>query len=374
MFYITYTKQEPRSMYQISIDDIFNGTVNEEQIKEVPYTTERPASITVERLKLDDLPECSQETIDNLLDLKRRLQQAQSGDYSDSYQTFKIPKKTGGLREICAPKPALKETQSKIKNALERCTMGNVHNAAHAYVKGRSTVTAIQEHQKNNSRWFLKVDIKNFFGSFNKNFIQKQLNQVYPFCVAYFPSWKVALKDGVLPQGTPISPILTNICMVPLDTQITKMLGKDYVYTRYADDILISNKYNFDWRKIVENLKRILEDTPLEIKPEKTRYGSSAGRNWNLGLMLNKDNNITIGHRAKETFRACVFSFLKDYATGTYWSLEDVHHLQGLLSYYQHIEPTHTETLIKKYETKTNINLKDSINSILTGNGLLLST
>ena len=50
--------------------------------------------------------------------------------------------------------------------------------------------------------------------------------------------------------------------------------------------------------------------------------------------MLNKDNEITIGHKNKKRFRAMVCSYLLDRQNGTPWSLHDVQVLAGLMSYY----------------------------------------
>ena len=100
------------------------------------------------------------------------------------------------------------------------------------------------------------------------------------------------LNNG-LPQGTPISPFITNVMMIAIDHKISNTLrnfdNKRFVYTRYADDLLISCKIDFN----KDLVQKLVADTlsefnaPFGIKAEKTRYGSSAGRNWNLGLMLN---------------------------------------------------------------------------------------
>lgn len=48
---------------------------------------------------------------------------------------------------------------------------------------------------------------------------------------------------GGLPQGTPISPMITNIMMIPIDYKLFNSLHDEestFVYTRYADDMLIS--------------------------------------------------------------------------------------------------------------------------------------
>jgi len=91
------------------------------------------------------------------------------------------------------------------------------------------------------------------------------------------------LNNG-LPQGTPISPFLTNMMMIPIDHKLSNSLRnldkRRFVYTRYADDLLISCKIDFN-KDVVQ---KFISDTlagfnaPFTIKPEKTRYGSSAGR------------------------------------------------------------------------------------------------
>ena len=140
--------------------------------------------------------------------------------------------------------------------------------------------------------------------------------------------------------------------MLPYDYKISKLLkrgtGEHYVYTRYADDILISCKNKFDWQKLQTQLAEILK--PFTIKTEKTRFGSSAGRNWNLGLMLNKDNNITLGHQKNKQLNAMLNNFLKDFSSGIKWSLEDTYALQGHLSYLKHISPGYFDYILQKYQ------------------------
>ena len=96
------------------------------------------------------------------------------------------------------------------------------------------------------------------------------------------------MYNGRLPQGSPISPLITNIMMIPIDLEIAKWCREQkphLVYTRYADDILISSEFNFKWHEVQLKLIEILKkfETPFSLNAEKTRYGSSAGRNWKSG-------------------------------------------------------------------------------------------
>ena len=177
--------------------------------------------------------------------------------------------------------------------------------------------------------------------------------------------------NGGLPQGTPISPTITNIMMIPIDHQLCNDLRKmdeHFVYTRYADDILISSKVNFDYKAVQEYVLGVLKrfDAPFAIKKEKTRYGSSAGRNWNLGVMLNKDNEITIGHQKKKAFKAMCCNYICDKKKNVDWDRHDVQVFAGLISYYRMIEPDYINYVISHNNQKFGADIEKLIKGDLS--------
>ena len=295
-------------------------------------------------------------------------------NYEQQYREFHIPKRSGGFRTIDAPNDNFKYALSQVKDIFEREIKCLPHTAAYAYVKQTSVKNAMEEHQKNDSKWYLKIDLHNFFPSCSPSLIHKQLLKLYPF--HYLPGHMknllkkiiriCCLRNG-LPQGTPMSPLLTNLLMVPYDYAINNLLkrglGDHFVYTRYADDMIISSKSKFDYQEIVQKLKEILQ--PFEINEEKTRFGSTAGSNWNLGLMTNKDNKITLGYRKKKLFNAMLNNFLKDFSENRPWNKEDTYILQGQLGYLKHIEPDYYEYIINKYNNKYNLIYTQVIKQIL---------
>ena len=163
--------------------------------------------------------------------------------------------------------------------------------------------------------------------------------------------------------------------MIPIDFKLSKML-RDYnkqafVYTRYADDFIISSKYNFDFRSIEKIIDDVLAEfkAPFKINQTKTRYGSSAGSNWNLGVMLNKDNKITIGYKRKHTFKAMVTNYVLDFLNGNPWDRDQVMYMAGLYSYYKMVEGQEFERQINNHiKNKYNVDLgqmiKRDINSL----------
>ena len=290
-------------------------------------------------------------------------------DRHSLYKTFYIPKKTRGYRKIDAPVPELMTALRNFKTLLENYGGPLYHTAAFAYIPGRSTIDAIRKHQQNQSRWFLKTDFSDFFGSTTEAFVYKSFSMIFPFseylkheetAQLFRKALNLCFLDGGLPQGTPISPFLTNLSMLPIDHRIMNDLVKDgYVYTRYADDILISHQYDFDDKKMCRYINGVLQrfEAPFRLKDEKTRYGSSAGKNWNLGVMLNKDNEITIGRKKKLQLRATCNSFVRDTQNGDIWNPRDVQILNGQISYYKMVEPTYIRAFIQWFNQKYKVNL-----------------
>ena len=285
------------------------------------------------------------------------------------YHTFYIPKKTGGFRTINEPLPELMTALRELKTILEERFNVLYHTAAFAYVKGRCTIDAIKRHQSNRSRWFLKTDFSDFFGSTTEDFLSNMVSMIFPFSeVIKDPRGSEALRkalslcflDGGLPQGTPVSPLLTNLAMIPIDHRLyNTLVKKHYVYTRYADDIQISHRESFNYQEVCKYIEAVLEHfgAPFRIKAKKTRYGSSAGQNWNLGVMLNKDNNITIGRKNKEYLKAACNNYIRDKRNNVKWDPHDIAVLSGKISYYKMVEPKYVDQFIRWFNEKHGVNL-----------------
>lgn len=369
MPYITI--QQSPIYYQMSFDDILDGTVDLSRMV-VPNVTNTRTHFReffkpsfLERFDFDSMIavlEKFNEQHANLFEVERK----------SLYETFYIPKKSRGLREINAPVPELMDALRQLKTIFETNMFALYHTSAFAYVKGRCTVDCIKRHQQNESKWFAKLDFSDFFGSTTEEFVISMFSQIFPFSEivkrkdgleALKRALSLCFLNGGLPQGTPISPTITNIMMIPIDHQICNELRKrdeHFVYTRYADDILISSKVSFDCNEVQDYILGVLKkfNAPFILKKEKTRYGSSAGRNWNLGVMLNKDNEITIGHQKKKIFKAMCCNYICDKKKGIAWDLHDVQVFAGLISYYRMIEKNYINYVIDQNNKKFGVDLE----------------
>lgn len=279
-------------------------------------------------------------------------------DMHNYYTTFHIPKRSGGYRTIQAPNEELKDIQKKILNFLiEDCKI-LCHNSVHSYVKHRNCKTAMEAHQQSGARWFLKLDIKDFFDNCLYEPVLHSLINIHPLSLITEGRLRnifmLCFLEGKLPQGAPTSPLLSNLYLLSADYMIDKQL-KGFTYTRYADDILISKTTPFQYTNVVSTVTTFLP-VNLTLKREKIRYGSCNGHNWNLGLMYNKDREITVGYRNKHRVKNMIhnlYTNIPEEGTPRFvvW-LRSVWELKGILAYYQFIEPEYFTALIERYKAK----------------------
>lgn len=366
MIYLTYKINPQKHIRQEDLFDIILNDKEAPKTKNLQYTEH--TTILVEHVVETKFNQYQCKVLygklKQLVDSELYKQLIAEG-VDNHYTTFKIPKNSGGYRTIEAPDTELKTVLKMVKDIMQNDCQIIPHNAAFAYIPKRSTVDALKKHQYNKSRHYLHLDLKDFFTSCDAEFIHKQLKQIFPFSYLYdFEDGKelltkvvnLALYKGHLPQGTPLSPYLTNLLMVPIDyalNNLCKQRNKQhFVYTRYADDIDISSVYEFDYKKLLKEIEQILQkQTPLKINYKKVHYGTTAGQNWHLGLIINKENKISIGNRRKRELKVTLLNYCKHKAD---WSKEDKQSFRGELAYFRNIEPDYHDYLIKKYSDKYN--------------------
>lgn len=306
------------------------------------------------------------------------------------YDTFYIPKRssTGKVkkwRRIDSPCDELMDALRVLKGMFEVLMDGcTYHTAAFAYVPHRCAVHAVQKHANNKSNWELKLDFSNFFGSITPEFAMKMLAEVFPFSEivkrpgggkALSNALSIAFLNGGLPQGTPLSPLLTNIIMIPIDQKISNGLKKhpvilpgstrqaNYVYTRYADDITISNRFKFSPHEVQDYVMKVLQyyDAPMKLNTSKTRFGSNSGANWMLGVMYNQNYEVTVGHQRKKRLKAALANYAMDRKNGSMWLLEDIQQLQGEIAYCRSVESAKIDDILGRYSIKFNVDLMAAI-------------
>lgn len=219
----------------------------------------------------------------------------------DSYHTFHIPKKDGTLREIAAPCSKLKEIQRQLSEKLLDAWQPTPYS--YGFLRERNIVDNAREHL--NQKWVLNIDLENFFPSITMRKIEHAL--ISPPCNMNPDTAgmiaRIACNNGVLPQGSPSSPILSDIATSPLDHLLHKYACHfGCRYSRYADDITISTSQKFFPAEIAQiskgNVKlgtlvvNAIAEQGFKINEAKVSLRNSSRHQEVTGIVVNEKANV----------------------------------------------------------------------------------
>lgn len=166
---------------------------------------------------------------------------------TEKYHKFQIAKKAGGVRDICAPKGAMKFLQRNLADVLYDCCdelnkISARRPLSHGFRRNQSIFDNARQHKRR--RFVLNVDLKDFFPTFNfgrvRGFFLKNrdfaLNESVSTILA-----QIACFEGSLPQGSPCSPVISDMIAHILDVRLAQLSKLHRVtYSRYADDLTFS--------------------------------------------------------------------------------------------------------------------------------------
>jgi RNA-directed DNA polymerase len=283
------------------------------------------------------------------------------------YTRFTIPKRDGSAREICAPRNQLRWVQRQI---LKKILAGiPVHDAAHGFVTGRSTVTNAARHQ--GAKIVLKFDLKDFFptihyyrlvglfGSLGYGVGDTRFStiddsrQVAPTlarlcCHTADPH---AWGQARMPQGAPTSPALSNLVCRGLDARLTGLATRTgAVYTRYADDLTFSFKApGVDLGRFRWWVDQICHQEGFLIHQSKFRVIRAAQRQVVTGIVVN--DVLRVPREERRRFRAmlqnCRLHGVSSQARGR---PDFAAYLRGFASYIHMVHPDEGARLLKEVD------------------------
>jgi hypothetical protein len=251
------------------------------------------------------------------------------------YRSFVLPKASGGQRLIQAPSDELKLLQKNLSDLLQDCaaelnaTNGWKDQIAHGFKRDRSIVSNACRHR--GRRWVFNLDLADFFGSINFGrvrgfFISNKHFSLNPKVATILA--QIACHDNSLPQGSPCSPVLSNLIAHILDMRVVQLARKaGCTYTRYADDLTFSTNLpsfpssiaiqtgggNHSWNAANE-LTQIITHSGFTINVTKTRMQYRNSRQDVTGLVVNKKVNIRSEYR--RAVRAMVYNL---FTTGNFY-------------------------------------------------------
>lgn len=220
-----------------------------------------------------------------------------------------IPKAGGkGKRGLGIPNVVDRVVQEAVRQVLEPVYEPDFHPSSHGFRPGRGSQTAIAEAQKNVQEGYgvvVDLDLSRFFDRVHHQRLMSRLaervkdkrvlrliGQMLKAKVVMPDGVKVATEEGV-PQGGPLSPLLSNIVLTELDEELER---RGHRFVRYADDCNIYVRSQRAGERVMASIRSfIVRRLRLKVNEEKSAVARPETRHF-LGYRLHaqEDGSVEI--------------------------------------------------------------------------------
>jgi len=212
------------------------------------------------------------------------VQQIRKGKYKvQPILGVEIPKTTGGFRLLGIPTVVDRMFQQALCQILEPKFEPNFCKHSYGFRPGRNAQQAVKQSLQNINEGYkhiVDIDLKKFFDQV-EHYVLLQLIYKQVQCKAVLKLLRQFLRapiklDGKLqkrrkgvPQGSPISPLLSNILLNELDKELEQ---RGHRYVRYADDFSIYVKSQQAAKRVGNSIYKFLKDK-LHLPINRTKSG-----------------------------------------------------------------------------------------------------
>jgi len=230
-----------------------------------------------------------------------------SGKYlPEAVRAVEIPKPDGkGMRQLGIPTVRDRVIQQAIYQVLNPLFDCEFSQSSYGFREGRNAHQALKkssEYIKGGNCIVVDIDLEKFFDRVNHDRLMYSLSQkigdkhLLRLIRKYLQSG--ILTGGMIsqqtegtPQGSPLSPLLSNIVLDELDKELER---RGHLFCRYADDCNIYVKSQKAGERVMESIGKFIEGRlKLKINRHKSKVVPSDETKF-LGYRLVKDGILTI--------------------------------------------------------------------------------
>ncbi|EKB06862.1 hypothetical protein HMPREF9711_00172 [Myroides odoratimimus CCUG 3837] len=203
-----------------------------------------------------------------------------------------IPKEGGKIRLLGIPTVIDRLVQQSIAQVLSGIYERDFHPSSHGFRLKRGCHTALREaknHLHAGYHYVVDLDLEKFFDTVNHSRLIELLSKrvkdsrVISLIHKYLNSGviingKLEQSNQGVPQGGPLSPLLSNIMLHELDMELDR---RGHRFVRYADDCLIFCKSKRACKRVKESITIFIETVLyLKVNKEKTTIGYARGKKF----------------------------------------------------------------------------------------------
>ena len=232
-----------------------------------------------------------------------------------------IPKAGGGERGLGIPNVVDRVVQEAVRRVLDPMYEPTFRAQSHGFRPGRSCSTAIavaKGHVDEGYEWVVDIDLEKFFDKVNHQRLMARLAQriedrrllvligrMLKVHVVMPEGVRVSTDEGV-PQGGPLSPLLSNIVLDELDIELER---RGYRFVRYADDCNIYVRSERAGQRVMTSVVSFIERRlRLKVNATKSAVARPEERHF-LGFRLRRaplDGTVEVllSKRSKERIDA----------------------------------------------------------------------
>jgi RNA-directed DNA polymerase len=212
-----------------------------------------------------------------------------------------IPKAGGGQRGLGIPNVVDRVVMEAVRQVLEPLFEPTFHPSSHGFRPGRSCHTAVAEataHLQDGYEWVVDLDLEKFFDRVCHQRLMARLAQRVSdrrllVLIGRMLKARVVLPDGVVidseegvPQGSPLSPLLSNVVLDELDSELAR---RGHRFVRYADDSNVYVRSERAGLRVMASLTAFIEGRlRLKINHDKSAVARPEDRHF-LGFRLRLD-------------------------------------------------------------------------------------
>jgi group II intron reverse transcriptase/maturase len=238
---------------------------------------------------------------------KALKQKILSGEYAPQpVRRVEIPKPSGGVRMLGIPTVVDRLVQQAMAQKLSPLFDGTFSNSSYGFRPGRSAAQAVEQARQyigDGHKYVVDLDLAKYFDTVNHDLLMHLVSRkakdkrVLKLTRAYLNAGMMlgglvsATEEGV-PQGGPLSPLLSNVMLDEFDKELEK---RGHRFCRYADDCNIFLRTRKAGQRVMDSAVGFLEGKlKLKVNREKSAVDLAIRRKFLGFSFYNSKDGVRI--------------------------------------------------------------------------------